>query len=49
MAVYTANEKCYGFQERYYDKGDTVEVTAEEIKSMNPDMKKHFTRFFTKV
>lgn len=48
-ATYEAIDKCYGFQDRYYNAGDKVKVTAAEIDGLNPNMQKYFKKHFKKV
>jgi hypothetical protein len=49
MAKYEAIDKCYGFQDRYYEKGDKIEVNTTEIKNMTSDMLKYFKKHFKKA
>jgi hypothetical protein len=48
-AKYEAIDKCYGFQDRYYNAGDKVEVTAEAIAALDDNMTKYFKKHFKKV
>jgi len=48
-AKYEAIDKCYGFQDRYYNPGDRITVTAAEIEALDDNMTEYFKKHFKKV